>query len=92
MESVNLSLNTCWMEVLMEVALMARRKPLPKPRTEGSKPERRPVAVTMKGSEEWKEWLERAAAHSRMSVSMFLDFATVQYAKSQGFDEPPPDR
>jgi hypothetical protein len=54
--------------------------------------ERRPVAVTLKGSEEWKEWLERASEHCRTTVSAFIDLATAEYAKVRGFHEESPKR
>lgn len=62
---------------------MARKK---------KEPVRRPMAVAIKGSEEWKTWLEEAASYCRMSVSSLIDVAVTQYAKSQGFDRRPPDR
>lgn len=65
----------------MESATLARKKTV-----------RRPVAVTIKGDEKWKAWLEEAAAHCRMSVSSLVDVAVTQYAKGQGFDKKPPER
>ena len=41
---------------------------------------------------EYREWLDRAASHSRLTVSGFLEFAAVAYAKQQGFDEQAPKR
>lgn len=55
-------------------------------------PEHRSVAVTLKGSEEWKEWVERAAKHCRLTVSAFMDAAAAEYAKMRGFTEGPPER
>jgi hypothetical protein len=54
-------------------------------------PLRMPV-VTIKGSLEWKAWVERAADHCRDSVSGLFDKAVVGYVKSAGFNEPPPRR
>ena len=65
----------------MEAATLAKKKA-----------ERRPVAVTIKGDEKWKAWLEEAAAHCRMSVSSLVDVAVTQYAKAQGFEKRPPER
>jgi hypothetical protein len=48
--------------------------------------------VNIKGNEEWKAWLEEAAAHCRLSVSALVDLAVARYAKSQGFDRKPPER
>jgi len=36
--------------------------------------------LTVRVAPEYRKWLERAALHSRMSVSAFLDFAAVDYA------------
>ncbi len=55
-------------------------------------PNRRPVAVTIKGNEEWKAWLEEAAAHCRLSVSALVDIAVARYAKAEGYDKKPPER
>lgn len=54
--------------------------------------EPRSVAVTLKGSEEWKDWVERASKHCRLTVSGFLDAAAAEYAKMRGFTEEPPER
>jgi uncharacterized protein (DUF1778 family) len=54
--------------------------------------ERRSVAVTLKGSEEWKDWLEGAAEHCRTTVSAFLDLAAAEYAKVRGYKKEAPKR
>jgi len=48
--------------------------------------------LTVRMTPEYRQWLERAALHCRMTVSAFLDFAAVAYAKQHGFDEPAPKR
>jgi hypothetical protein len=65
---------------------------MPTRKTGRPDPNRKPVAVTIKGNEEWKAWLEEAAAHCRLSVSALVDLAVARYAKSQGFDRKPPER
>ena len=70
----------------VETAVMAKKKAKP------AQPVRRPVAVTIKGNEEWKAWLEDAATHCRMSVSGLVDVAVTQYVKAQGFTKRPPER
>jgi hypothetical protein len=70
----------------MSTAIMApKRKAKPKST-------RRQVAVNLKGNDDWKEWLQRASDHCRMSVSALVDVAVTRYVKAQGFDEPPPKR
>jgi hypothetical protein len=41
---------------------------------------------------QFREWLDKAALHSRLNVSGFIEFAVIAYAMQQGFDEPPPKR
>lgn len=53
---------------------------------------RQPTAITIRGSKEWRSWLERGAEHCRTDTSKLLDIAAAHYLKSQGFDEPPPKR
>lgn len=69
----------------MEMATVGKKKAKPEGGT-------KPTALVMRGSEEWRAWLEAAAAHSRMSVSAFMDFAAASFAKAQGFPEKPPRR
>jgi uncharacterized protein (DUF1778 family) len=63
-----------------------------RPRKNPVDPSRKPVAVTIKGTPKWRAWLEEAAAHSRISVSSFLDLAAAHFAKHQGFTKKPPER
>jgi hypothetical protein len=53
---------------------------------------RRAVAVTLKGSEKWKEWLEGLATHCRSDVAKVIDRALVELAKREGYDAPAPLR
>ena len=52
----------------------------------------KPPALDIEGSPAWRGWVERAAAHSRMGVSAYVDFATARTAKAEGFPEEPPER
>lgn len=70
----------------MEIATVGRPKKRP------ADPNRKPVAVTIKGNAEWREWLEEAAKHARMSVSAFVDHGTLLAAKQFGFTKKPPER
>jgi hypothetical protein len=65
---------------------------MPKPQAKTPDPNRKPVAVTIKGSEEWKAWLEEAATHCRLSVSALVDHSVARYVKSEGFTKKPPER
>jgi hypothetical protein len=50
------------------------------------------VAVAIKGSPEWKEWVERLANHCRCDVSALVDQALTEHARRNGFGEIPPRR
>lgn len=54
--------------------------------------EGRTHTVTLKGSEQWKQWLERSAKHCRVSISSLIDLAVTEYVKAMGFKEEPPER
>lgn len=70
----------------MESAAVGRKK------TRSPDPNRKPVAITIKGDPAWREWVEELAKHCRMSVSGVVDYALVQVAKQQGFAKKPPER
>jgi uncharacterized protein (DUF1778 family) len=67
----------------MGAATMGRKK---------SKQGPKGMGLNMKASPEWSDWLRRAAEHSGMPISVFMDQAARLMAKKQGFDEPPPKR
>lgn len=50
-----------------------------------------PVA-TIKGTPEWKAWLEAVAGHCRETTASLFDHAVEEYAKKHGYDVPPPRR
>ncbi len=73
---------------------MARPKKPGQP-AEGPKapdPARQPTAVTIRGSKEWRAWLERGAQHCLTDTSKLIDVAVTQYLKGQGFEETRPKR
>jgi hypothetical protein len=70
----------------METAVMARK------RAARAEPKRRAMAVAIKGSAAWKDWIEEAASYCRMSVSALIDVAVTQYVMAQGFPKRPPER
>ena len=70
----------------MELMTMARKKSKP------AEPNRRPVALIIKGNEPWKSWVERLADHCRVNVSSVVDQALARHAKAEGFKESPPER
>jgi uncharacterized protein (DUF1778 family) len=74
---------------LAAAADMAKKASKKSPRDDW---DRKPLALQVRGSVEWKAWLERAAEFSRMTVANFVDHAAAKAARDAGFDEPPPKR
>ncbi len=70
----------------MGTGTMAKPRKAPKPKTA---PGRLAVAFTLKGSPEWKAWVEELANHSRTDVSKLIDLALVEYAKARGIRDAP---
>jgi hypothetical protein len=64
----------------------------PKPDRPRSDWERKPLVVQIRGSLEWKAWVERVAEFDRHSVAEFADRAMAEYAQRIGFAERPPRR
>ena len=58
----------------------------PKPLTpkRGKPSKRQPTAITIRGSKEWAEWLQRGADHCRTDVSKLIDAASVDYLRARG--------
>ncbi len=54
--------------------------------------ERLAVVVTLKGSAEWKAWLEELASFDRSSVASVIDRALAHYGKAIGFKKEAPSR
>ncbi len=71
---------------------MARTKAKAEPEVPASLPRRQPTAVTIRGSKEWREWLDRGANHCMTDVAKLIDVSVAHYLKSQGFEEQRPKR
>jgi hypothetical protein len=48
--------------------------------------------LTLKGSEEWREWVHRLAGHMRTKAPDLIDRALVEIAERNGFKERAPKR
>jgi uncharacterized protein (DUF1778 family) len=57
-------------------------------REEGSSPN----GLVIRCSDEWREWLKRAAEHEQGSMAAFIDHAVRHYARKIGFKEGAPKR
>jgi hypothetical protein len=49
-----------------------------------------PNAITIRGSAEWKNWLEAFAARMRTGPTALIDLALAKLAHQEDFQEPPP--
>ncbi len=52
-------------------------------------PNKSTIAV-LKGGSDYVAWFKRLQDQTRLPAALLLDAALVTYAKSIGFDEPPP--
>jgi hypothetical protein len=70
---------------------MAKPKARPKGRPAASSGPRRTV-LTIKGTDEWREWLEGLSDFLRTPTSTIVDHALVRYAKEMGYQTAAPKR
>jgi hypothetical protein len=49
-------------------------------------------AFSIKGSQEWRDWVMALASYSNMPASVLIDQALKMYAKANGYDDPMPKR
>ena len=49
-----------------------------------------PNAITIRGSADWKTWLEDFASRMRTRPTAIIDLALAKLAHQEGFREPPP--
>jgi hypothetical protein len=47
---------------------------------------------SIRGSLEWRDWVNRLAVHKRLKVADVIDQALIRYAEEEGFDEKAPMR
>ena len=73
----------------MSTATMAKKRPASVP---APSPGPRRTVLTIKGTDEWRGWLERLGDHLRMPASTIVDIALVDFAKAKGFKEEAPKR
>jgi hypothetical protein len=50
---------------------------------------RRETVLGLKGTPEWKTWLEEFAEHCRLSMADTIDQAVAEHAERKGFRPPP---
>jgi hypothetical protein len=66
-----------------------RTKPAVKPGPRPTVGAPQPNIVSMRGSREWRAWLDRLAEHCRATPSALIDRALAELARREGFEEPP---
>jgi hypothetical protein len=52
----------------------------------------RRTVLTIKGTDEWRLWLEGLGKHLRTPTSTIVDHALVRYAKEVGYSAEAPER
>jgi hypothetical protein len=72
--------------------LMAKKKATAPKKAAATSGGAKPTALTIRGSAEWREWLEEGAQHCLLDASKLVDIAVTQYLKSNGFQKPRPQR
>lgn len=68
---------------------MAKKKP---PADQARSWPGKPLAIQVRGSAEWKQWLEELAEFDRSNLADICDRAIAAYGRSIGFPKPPPPR
>lgn len=72
---------------------VAKKKTQPTSRPKANpESERKPMALQMRGSEEWKAWLEELAAFDDRTTTSLGERALHRYAAEIGFPKKPPAR
>jgi hypothetical protein len=74
------------------MATMAKKKAAPSATKAKTSADRPAIAVTLRGSPEWKTWVECLADHCRLDVAKVIDRALVDYARKEGFKAEAPSR
>jgi hypothetical protein len=55
-------------------------------------PDPKRTIMTIRGNEDWRDWVHRLAEHMRLKSTDLIDRALVELAQRNGFEEPPPKR
>lgn len=72
--------------------------PMARKKDRGKEPEKRPEpsarrnVVSIRGTEEWRDWLMELAAHRRLKAADVIDQALIEYAQKYGYTKPAPPR
>lgn len=78
--------------VVGSVAVVAKKKPKSTPTPAPEPAEPRQIVISIKGTAEFRDWLNRLADHERVTAVAVIERALVEYAANHGFAEPAPKR
>jgi hypothetical protein len=67
---------------------MTKTKKFPKPSYSPGKP----LAFAVRGSSEWRQWVQALAEFDRATVADVVDRAVAAHARKIGFSPKPPER
>ena len=70
---------------------MGKRKAVPPPDVQPEK-DNRVTVLNLKGTREYKQWLDELSEFSHMPTSTLFDVSIADWAKRQGFSKTPPKR
>jgi hypothetical protein len=70
----------------------AARNPEPEPEPEPKGSERKPLAIQVRGSNEWKAWAEELSKYDGSTLAGLVDRLLRQHARTIGFPKTPPER
>lgn len=56
------------------------------------KAELKATVISLKGSGEWREWLQELSSHCRTDAAKVIDAALIDYARTKGFTKKAPPR
>ena len=69
-----------------------RGNTMAKKKSKTAEPGARRNVVSIRGTEEWRDWLMGLAVHRRLSAADVIDQALVEYAQKYGYKKLPPPR
>lgn len=75
------------MSVGMAVDTVAKKKSTKPAKAEPA--DRKPMVVQMRGSEEWKAWVEGLAARDKFTIAKLIERAIEKHAKDTGYPDAP---
>jgi hypothetical protein len=70
-------------------SMATKKKPAAKMPKTAAKKKGLAIAITLKGSPEWKAWVDRLADKFRTDTAKVIDMALVEFARTHGFEEAP---